>query len=200
VGFVGTEIKNSRAEVTDYESEPRCGLCRFGQELFYRARAKGRRRARHFLGVDRIHLAGLIATVQESELKAALLTRRAKLAEQIKSLTRQLKACDTMLAGLDDGDLTAPTDAEVSAVLGQNSPAPASIAAVLPPPAAPAVPPVPPPPPKIGPTPEELEQLTALSQSQRRGRRMALVEVAIARCDDHFSLHDIMKVLKSEFH
>ena len=108
-----------------------------------------------------------------------------------------------MLAGFDDEDSARPSDAEVNELLGKNFSTPSPVVESAPPPVAEPLPPpaepVQPPAPKIGPTPEELERLTALADSQRRGRRMALMEVAITRCGDHFSLHDVMNVLKREF-
>jgi hypothetical protein len=137
----------------------------------------------------------------EIDLKTALLTRRARLVEQIKSLTRQLKACDTMLAGLDADDAPPPTDAEISVVLGPSAPNPSTLPAAAPvAPPEPVAPPPPPPPPKIGPSAEELAQLEIIARTDRRGSRIALAELVIARCGDTFSLRDFMDILIHQMH
>ena len=54
-------------------------------------------------------------------------------------------------------------------------------------------------PPSYAPSPEELAEITALASSNKRGRRMARVEMAIAECSETFSLHDVMKVFRTKF-
>lgn len=154
--------------------------------------------------------------MQEPQLKTAIQNRRKKLAAEIQSLTRQLKACDTMLAGLESGANTLaeiPPPENGSADLIAAAPAtpensPAANALLEEPPASPPRPEIPasPPvvprenaPPRYAPTPEELAEMTALANSNKRGRRMARVELAIAECGDIFSLRDIMDVFRTKF-
>ncbi len=165
--------------------------------------------------------------MQDPELKSALQVRRKKLAAEIQSLTRQLKACDTMLAGLESGgntpteipagedgaaDRAAPSAASENLpranALPEEPPDPAPTLKILAPPplSENQAPPSPPiaavpqnDPPRYAPTPEELAEITALANSNKRGRRMARVELAIAECGDTFSLHDVMKVFRTQF-
>jgi len=156
--------------------------------------------------------------MQEPQLKTALQNRRKKLAAEIQSLTHQLKACDTMLAGLESGantlaEIPPPEDGPVdftaaAAATPENSPA--ANALLEEPPSSPPRPEIPaspsPPvvprenaPPRYVPTPEELAEMTALADSNKRGRRMARVELAIAECGDTFSLRDIIDVFRTKF-
>jgi outer membrane biosynthesis protein TonB len=163
--------------------------------------------------------------MQEGDLKSALRARRAKLVADIQSLNRQLKACDTMLAGLEsEAEPVEPS--EVPPVV---PPEPIAAVTPAPPVEAPAVvtpiePPVPlpvpmavveapvpepapappvemvpaSPPPRVFPTPEELAAITARANSSRRGQRTAKVELAIAKCGDTFSVSEVLKILKVE--